>query len=146
MAIKTKQELKQMLTEKYIKQAVDEVALIIEQEWKKLMQDLFYDTYSPEFYSRTFQMIDSIMKLEPVKTNNGYTIHIKMDELTYHTPYEHYSINEVWNFTEMGFRGISGGQPIVVGGHVYENILDYVNNNLIKLFKSKLMELGLNVK
>ena len=103
--IKNNSDLMKALKSAGLKQMVEKVGDDVKYLIKAYMEECFYGRYTPLFYDRTFQMLNSVTTSKVRETANGYeiTVYLDIDSIHYKDGYEE---ELVW-LSSQGFHGSS---------------------------------------
>lgn len=144
--------------EKELIKSLKDMAKIIRDEWTKLIELNFYNKFSPELYSRTFEILNSITVFNIEKNGDLYTIKIAYDEdkINYY-PEE----NGLWNkhadyngefimdyLVEYGWNHYyKGTHTQHEGSHAFEEMLVYTRSpRFINDFTNQIRKFNVIVK
>jgi hypothetical protein len=138
-----------------IKACLDEIALETGKELQKQVQAEWYEAYSPQFYSRTYQLLNSITNTKVESSGSGYRIVVYFDTASI-TP--NFLANGGFN-EHMGFNGapfvsrlidvVENGNNSPVfsrsGIHMLEDTATWLTGNLPKIVKRVFEKYGMYI-
>jgi hypothetical protein len=142
MKITSKAELQSKLDQIAVK-ALTELSVQVKELWQELIDKRFYQQYTPKRYKRTWQLYESVVITEIVKTGNKWTFNVLMDTETATRGYETEPPEIVW---ELASEGIHGTPEIQTSGRFYTELLAVLEEGtLIDEFAEKLKNMGLKL-
>jgi hypothetical protein len=144
--------------ERILKQCLEEIALQTAKELQKHVQTEWYEAHSPQFYDRTYQLLNSITNSNIEQKGNKFIVSIYFDH-TMITP--NFLGNNGFN-EHMGFDGIPfvGGLIETIeegnlsphspsyarnGIHMVEKTAYWLSTNLLKISKEVFRKYGINL-
>ena len=97
-------ELVKMMKQAGLKQMVEKIGDDVKYLIKAYMEECYYGRYSPLFYKRTFQLLNSVTTSKVRETANGYEITVFIDIDSIHYNDAGYEEEIVW-LASQGFHG-----------------------------------------
>jgi len=102
---------------------------------------LYYNNYSPLYYQRTYQFLDSCIRSDVIKEGNGYYVMIYID--TANLDYEDATGEQVVNWAN---QGLHGGMDVGDKDKFWDDSIEMLNKGyLIKLFGDYIKKNGFKV-
>lgn len=129
--------MKQMALKQMVEKIGEDVKYLI----KAYIEESFYGQYTPEFYDRTFQLLNSVVTSDVRDTKNGYeiTVYLDIDSIHYKDGFE----EEIVWLSSQGFHGSSN---IYRQGEFWEEaMVELKNGYIFKKFGEYLKTKGWNV-
>lgn len=100
----------------------------------------FYQEYSPKKYSRTDQLRDNWEITNPQKYDLGYKAKVFFNKnITYYK-------DDVETVLQMTMHGSHGGINIEDPTYIWDESIEYLNNNIKQIAKDSLRDSGIEVK
>lgn len=135
------QELVNHLKQSTLKQMVEKIGDDVKYLIKAYMEECFYGRYTPLFYQRTFQMLNSVTTSEVRETANGYEIMVYLDIDSIHYKDGHEE-ELVW----LASQGFHGSGSIYEQGEFWNEAMDELNSGyIVKKFGEYLKDKGWNI-
>lgn len=141
--IKNNSDLMRVLKAAGLKQMVEMIGEDVKMLIKAYMEECFYGRYSPQFYVRTFQLLNSVTTSDVRETSNGYEITVFLDIDKIHYNDDGYEEEIVW----LSSQGFHGSGSIYEQGEFWNEAIQELNSGYItKKFGEFLHAKGWNVK
>lgn len=135
-----------------VKQAMEKISENVYEKWYRIIQEQWYDAYSPSVYERQYAILKSLIKTDVKMLNGVVWFEVYIDENImnhYHpTQQEKRSSSSKWGkdgdeilniIEKIGFSFSSiERKPI----HSYEQVVDWLRANFDKDLKIELSKLG----
>lgn len=145
MVFKNEAQLKSFLLSKCqnaLIKAQEQVYQIIDRFVKE-----FYAEFSPEMYERTYQLFQSLVKSDIIKTANGYKAEVYFDfsSLVYTSGFSP-SGEQVMNAAAYGGHGAEGLHIIAGGTGIWDEPKQILNAEAINILKKMLISEGIPIR
>lgn len=125
-----------------LKQIVEMIGEDVKMLIKAYMEECFYGRYSPKFYQRTFQLLNSVTTSEVRETANGYEITVFLDIDSIHYNDDGYEEEIVW----LASQGFHGSGSIYEQGEFWNEAMQELDSGYIaKKFGEYMKGKGWNV-
>jgi hypothetical protein len=111
---------------------------ILCEKLKEFIQEDYYNLFKPDFYTRTYQFLDSAKN----ELLSGNTAKIYMDETA--MDYGNYWDGETQLY--MADAGLHGNANIFREGYFWKDFINYCNENVDIILRQELKKVGINVK
>lgn len=121
---------------KQIEKSLDKTADELVGKAKNLIMTRFYALYDPKEYTRTFQMLDSVVRSRIKKIPNGYSVEIYLDP----TGVTYESI-DAWSSFLLASEGYHGSKEIETKGKFWD---EFVKETMSE-WRDLLVKSGLDV-
>lgn len=124
---------------------VDKVADKVKENIEEFIRK-YYKEFSPQYYKRTWRLLNSVIKTEPKKIPGGYEVEVYIDtSIKYPSMWgnEHWDMGNTMYMANRGKHGrYDGGYP-----HLWdETYNDTINNKeIINQFRSFMQGKGINL-
>jgi hypothetical protein len=139
--IKNGSDLMRALKSAGLKQMVEMIGEDVKMLFKAYMEECFYGRYTPLFYQRTFQLLNSVTTSEVRETATGYEVEIFLDIDSIHYK-DGYEEEIVW----LASQGFHGSGSIYEQGEFWNEAIDELNSGyIVKKFGEYLKAKGWNV-
>jgi hypothetical protein len=139
--IKNNSDLMKALKSAGLKQMTEKIGEDVKYLIKAYIEECFYDRYSPKFYERSFQLLDSVTTSKVRETANGYEIEVFLDIDSIHYK-DGYEEELVW----LASQGFHGSSNIYEQGEFWlEAMTELDNGYIVKKFGEYLKGKGWNV-
>jgi hypothetical protein len=139
--IKNNSDLMKALKSAGLKQITEKVGEDVKYLIKSYIEECFYMTYTPKFYNRTFQLLNSVTTSQVRETANGYEIEVFLDIDSIHYK-DGYEEEIVW-LASQGFHG--SGSIYEQGEFWVEAMRELDAEYIVKKFGEYLKDKGWNV-
>lgn len=139
--IKNNSDLMRALKSATLKQMVEKVGGDVKYLIKAYIEECFYMPYTPLFYNRTFQLLNSVTTSQVRETDNGYEIEVFLDIDSIHYK-DGYEEEIVW-LASQGFHG--SGSIYEQGEFWVEAMRELDAGYIVKKFGEYLKNKGWNV-
>lgn len=123
----------------------DKVADKVKANIEEFIKD-YYKEYSPDFYNRTWRLLNSVIKTKPKKIPNGYEVEVYIDtSIEYPSMWngEHWNMGNTMYMANEGHHGrYATGYPhlwdvaytdTISNDEIYNQFIDFMENKGIKL-------------
>lgn len=139
--IKNNSDLMKALKSAGLKQMVEKVGEDVKYLIKAYIEECFYGMYTPQFYERSFQLLNSVTTSKVRETANGYeiTVYLDIDSIHYKDGYEE---ELVW----MASQGFHGGSNIYEQGEFWIEAMQELDAGyIVKKFGEYMKGKGWNI-
>jgi hypothetical protein len=141
--IKNNSDLMRALKDAGLKQMIEIIGEDVKMLIKAYMEECFYGQYSPKFYQRTFQLLNSVTTSEVREISNGYEVTVYLDIDSIHYDDDGYEEEIVW----LASQGFHGSGSIYEQGEFWNEAIQELDSGYIaKKFGEFLSAKGFNVK
>lgn len=155
MLFRSSAEMQNYILSHCLKDAVQETMNKIEKIIEECVRK-FYSEYSPILYERTYQLLHSYIKVNAIRSGNGYEAEIYFDAGTMNHAVKNLDTgdsfsNSGWSeetILETALAGSAphGGWPPAGGNGIWNDVLPLINGQVINWLKAELIANGLPVR
>lgn len=135
----------QKAAEKYCYYLVDKVADKVKANIEEFIKE-YYQEFSPQYYDRTWRLLNSVVKTKPKKIKDGYEVEVYIDtSIEYPSTWK----GEPWTMENTIYMANKGQHGRFNGGypHLWDEAYNdtYDSEEIIGQFRAFMQSKGINV-